>query len=171
MAGNPYDVYGLGAFGRGGGPAGPYAYASGPFGMYRYGGPDTAPQQPIMGQQPQPQQAPGMGIPPMPGPGWADPTSISGAVANPFALDNPFGSGGAFTNFFESHPSRAGEANIMDIRRQAPGVQAGGSFQNPYGTMRQFGQGQEFGAPLSGGYGTGPSMPGPSTYGIGRSNR
>ena len=164
----------LGPFGRGGGTD--YrgvTSGAGNFGMYKFPNrPAPAPAAQPTAAQPQPQQqAPQQAIQPQPPPQWADPTSTAGAVANPFALDNPFGSGGAFTNFYESHPGLAGVSNFQDIRAQAPNIAAGGQFENPYGTMRQFSPGQQMGAPLSGGYGTGPTMQGPSTYGIGRSNR
>ena len=67
---------------------------------------------------------------------WADTASPSGAVSNPFAADNPYGNGMAFTNFFESHPGLAGVSSYQDIREQAPTIESGGMFSNPYGQMR-----------------------------------
>ena len=131
----------LGPFGRGGGPS-PYGTSgAGNFGMYRFPNrPAPAPTtQPAW--TPPPQQAP-------PGPmsnapqntpmNWADPTAPSGAVSNPFTADNPYGSGAAFTNFYESHPGLAGMSNFADIRAQAPTIAGGGQFSNPYGQMRDW---------------------------------
>jgi len=83
------------------------------------------------------------------GQGWADPSSTG--VGNPFAADNPYGVGTAYTNFFESHPGLAGVSNFQDIRQQAPQIAAGGQFSNPYGQMRSWQPGASYTKPTSGG--------------------